>query len=345
MDINSTTNWAAPPSVSAAIQGAASATGTSFEYLLATARAESGLNPQATSTTSTARGLYQIIDQTWLSTLKQSGPSLGYGRYADAIVQTTPGHYEVPDPMMRREIMALRDDPAANAAIAGALTQNNAAQMAERLGRKASDGELYIAHFLGPAGAAKLTDLAGTLPSAAADIVFPSAAEANRPIFYDRQGHARTVAEVYGVLVGRYDGARGSGRAAVGGGAAGAAAASAAYPVAPIAAAVSAGAAAGVDAGADTTASVAPPADPQGPLFERMFNDRGNADSPVVRALWASRPYVAAALTGQPAPLGAVAPGSANPTPSASAGPAAAPGSPRELFQTQATNAAGLFGR
>jgi transglycosylase-like protein with SLT domain len=211
MDISGIFNRPGTQSVSDAIQSAADATGTSFDYMLATAQAESSLNPQAASATSSARGLYQFIDQTWLATLKRSGPVLGYGRYADAIVQNSSGRYDAPDPNMRRDIMALRDDPAANAAMAGALTRDNAAQLAARLGRKASDGELYIAHVLGPAGAAKLTTLAATAPTAAADAAFPSAADANRAIFYDRDGRSRSAAEVYNALIGRYDGARGNG--------------------------------------------------------------------------------------------------------------------------------------
>jgi hypothetical protein len=59
--------FSGPPtrSVNDAIRGAATATGASFEYLLAAAQAESGLNPQAASPTSSARGPYQFIDQTW----------------------------------------------------------------------------------------------------------------------------------------------------------------------------------------------------------------------------------------------------------------------------------------
>src|SRR6185437_8328949 len=63
--------------VAGAIQQAARSTGTSFEYLLTTARIESNLNPQAQAATTSARGLYQFIDQTWLSTMKQAGPALG----------------------------------------------------------------------------------------------------------------------------------------------------------------------------------------------------------------------------------------------------------------------------
>src|ERR1700739_204280 len=107
MDITNISTRPPPQSVTDSIAGAASATGTSFEYLLATARAESGLNPHAVAPTSSARGLYQMIDQTWLATLKRSGASLGYSKYADAIVQTAGGRFEVPDAAMRREIMAL----------------------------------------------------------------------------------------------------------------------------------------------------------------------------------------------------------------------------------------------
>ena len=217
MDISGIFNPPAQQSVSDAIEHAADATGASFDYMLATAQAESNMNPQAASTMSSARGLYQFIEQTWLATLKRSGSALGYGRYADAVVQVAPGRYEVADAAMRREIMALRDDPAANAAMAGALTRDNAAQLAARLGRKPTDGELYIAHVLGSAGAVRLTALVAASPGTAADAVFPAAAEANRAIFYDRQGNSRNVSEVYGALIGRYDGARVSSVAATAG--------------------------------------------------------------------------------------------------------------------------------
>ena len=92
----------ASSAVTGAIQQASQATGTSFNYLLATAQVESGLNPQAGASTSSARGLFQFIETTWLATIKQAGAALGFGRYADAITQTASGNYEVPDPTMRR---------------------------------------------------------------------------------------------------------------------------------------------------------------------------------------------------------------------------------------------------
>src|ERR1700751_2536172 len=112
--------------VTGAIRQASAATGTSFNYLLATAQVESGLNPQAGASTSSARGLFQFIDQTWLGPIKQSGAEHGYGRYPDAIRKSASGHYEVTDPTMRAEILKLRNDPTASAVMAGAFTKANA---------------------------------------------------------------------------------------------------------------------------------------------------------------------------------------------------------------------------
>jgi hypothetical protein len=199
-------NSAVGSTVAGAIRQASAATGTSFNYLLATARVESGLNPQAGASTSSARGLFQFIEQTWLGTIKQSGAELGYGRYAAAISVNSSGHYQVTDPEMRKEILALRNDPTANATMAGAFTRANADSLANKLGRAPSEGELYIAHFLGAGGAAQLISLAANNPNANASQYFPGAAAANSSIFFDRStGAARTLAQVRDVLTARYD--------------------------------------------------------------------------------------------------------------------------------------------
>jgi hypothetical protein len=194
----------AATAVTSAIRNAANATGTSFNYLLATAKIESDLDPSLTMKSSSAAGLFQFIDQTWLGTLKQAGPAFGYGDFANAISRNSSGHYSVDDPEMRREIMKLRNDPSANAVMAGVLTQQNAASLSRRIGRPPTEGELYIAHFFGAGGAGKLIQLAGSSPQANAAEVFPAAAHANRPIFYDRQGNARSLSGVYSELVRRF---------------------------------------------------------------------------------------------------------------------------------------------
>lgn len=200
---------AAGSAVTGAIRQASQATGTSFSYLLATAEVESGLNPHAGASTSSARGLFQFVEQTWLGTIKQAGPGLGYGHYADAISKTASGHYEVEDPALRSQILQLRNNPDVNAVMAGAFTKANANYLAQKLGREPSEGELYIAHFLGAGGAARLISQAASDPNATAATTFANAAQANPSIFYDRKtGAARTVAQVRNVLTARYDVAR-----------------------------------------------------------------------------------------------------------------------------------------
>ena len=69
--------------VEAAIQRASNATGVDFGFLMGAARRESGYNPSAKAKTSSATGLFQFVDQTWLATLKRHGAKYGYARYAE----------------------------------------------------------------------------------------------------------------------------------------------------------------------------------------------------------------------------------------------------------------------
>src|SRR4051794_13329832 len=196
--------------IAGSIKQAASTTGASFEYLLTTAKMESNFNPKAAATTSSARGLFQFIDQTWLGTVKEAGSQLGYGNYADAITKSSSGSYSVRDPSARSAILKLRDDPAASSAMAGVLTQSNSFKLTGKIGRRPTDGELYMAHFMGVGGAAKLIANAEDNPRASGARLFPNAAAANRSIFYERGGRARSVSEVYSVLTSRYAGAASS---------------------------------------------------------------------------------------------------------------------------------------
>ena len=191
--------------VTGAIRDAAKVTGAGFEYLLNTAVRESNLDPAAKAKSSSATGLFQFIDQTWLGTMKQSGAALGYAKYANAITQTSSGRYTVADPAMRQEILALRKDPTANALMAGAFANANAKVLTDRLGRKPTDGELYMAHFLGASGAARFISAAEANPTAKAADLFPRAAQANSAIFYDKQGTAKSLKQVYAGLVSRHD--------------------------------------------------------------------------------------------------------------------------------------------
>jgi hypothetical protein len=190
--------------IAGAIKQASNTSGASFEYLLTTAKMESDFNPTAGASTSSAHGLFQFIDQTWLGTVKEAGAQLGYGNYADAITKSSSGDYSVSDPAARRAILKLRDDPAAASAMAAVLTQSNSFRLTGMIGRRPTDSELYMAHFMGVGGAAKLISNAEDNPQASGARLFPNAAAANRSIFYDRSGRARSISEVYSVLQQRY---------------------------------------------------------------------------------------------------------------------------------------------
>ena len=196
--------------IAGSIKQAASTTGASFEYLLATAKMESNFNPKAAASTSSARGLFQFIDQTWLGTVKEAGAHLGYGQYADAITKNPSGSYSVSDPDARAAIMKLRDDPEAASSMAAVLTQSNSFKLTGKIGRRPTDAELYMAHFMGVGGAGKLIQNAEDNPNASAANMFPNAAAANQSIFYDRSGQARSVSQVYSVLNTRYEAAANS---------------------------------------------------------------------------------------------------------------------------------------
>ena len=169
--------------VRAAVAEAARATGADFDYLLAQAKLESNFDPQARSRSSSATGLYQFIRSTWAGTLRNHGARLGYG---EAAAMAT-------DPARQGEVMALRTDPRASALMAGALAQENRAALMPVLGREPDAAELYLAHFLGASGATRFLSTLQTDPDASAAALMPGPARANRAIFYDRDGAARSV--------------------------------------------------------------------------------------------------------------------------------------------------------
>lgn len=184
--------------VEAAIRRASSATGVDYDFLVKTARRESAFNPAARARTSSAAGLFQFIEQTWLATVKQSGAKHGYGQYADLIHRGNDGRWRV-EGSARNVVLDLRFDPQAASTMAAELTASNAAYLRGRTGREPGAGDLYAAHFLGPAGAGKLMEAMASRPGASAVAMFPEAASANRSIFY-REGRAATVAEVHANL-------------------------------------------------------------------------------------------------------------------------------------------------
>jgi hypothetical protein len=194
-----------PQSLAYVLNNAGDKSGVDFNYLLQTAQRESSLNPTAKAPSSSAVGLFQFLDSTWLQVMKEEGPRLGYQKYADAITTDKEGDYVIRDKKLRAEVLKLREDPQVAADMAAAFTRSNGAYLESKFGRMPSPGELYIAHFLGPQGAEKMFNAGLQDPDQVAARLFPKQAKANPQIFYS-DGHARTVREVYKALVARHDG-------------------------------------------------------------------------------------------------------------------------------------------
>lgn len=190
-------NAVARSSVVSALQKASAATGSDFNYLLKTAVRESGLKATAQASTSSASGLFQFVEQTWLGLVKQYGGKYGLSSYANAITKGSDGRYHVDNEADRESVLALRSDPQTSALMAGEYANQCKSRMEGTLGRPVSNGELYAAHFLGADSAAKLVAMNERCPAAAAAEAFPQAASANKSVFYHGDGSPKSVSEVY----------------------------------------------------------------------------------------------------------------------------------------------------
>lgn len=176
--------------ITGAIQLASASTGVDFGYLYAQAKLESGLNPDAKAATSSARGLYQFTSGTWLDTVRRHGAEYGLGWAADALKAGA-------DPATRAAILDLRRDPQAAAHMAGAFAADNRARLETGLGRAATATDLYMAHFLGSAGALRFLRARDADPQAVAASVAPAAAHANRTVFFAADGKPRSLDAIY----------------------------------------------------------------------------------------------------------------------------------------------------
>lgn len=195
----------AAPYVLNAIKTASAKTGVSFAYMLEKASSESGFDAAAKSVSSTATGLYQFIDKTWLNLVKKYGGQAGLGQYANAIDDN--GH--VANAAVKKQILALRKDPAANAMMAAEYTAENKGYLQQQLGSGTTIGptELGLAHFLGAGGAAQFLKAYQSNPVQQASDLFPKAANANHNIFYDsKTGSARSLAGIYDLFAQKFGG-------------------------------------------------------------------------------------------------------------------------------------------
>ncbi len=188
---------AVDPTVLRSIRQASQATSTDFGLLMAQAARESGFRTDAKSSTSSAAGLFQFVDSTWLDMVHRFGDKYGVGDLAQQISQTSSGKLVVANASIRQKILDLRQDPAISASLAAEYAKQNQTEMEQALGRPLSRGDLYMAHFLGAGGATQFLKALDSKGDTIAAKILPDAAAANPSIFYDASGRAKTVGEIY----------------------------------------------------------------------------------------------------------------------------------------------------
>jgi Transglycosylase SLT domain len=179
---------------------AAQATDTDPILLMAIADKESSFSTAVKAKTSSATGLYQFIESTWLKVVRDFGAKHGLEKEAKAI-NWVDDELVVADAAEKTRILELRRDPYVSALLAAEMLKRDRTRIAKRIGRELTDGETYLAHFLGPDDAERFLQKVEGAPGAAAVKLLPRPARANRSIFYARAGRklkGLSVAEVHG---------------------------------------------------------------------------------------------------------------------------------------------------
>ncbi len=172
----------APQKILSAIEQASQKSGVDFSYLVKQAKAESSFNPNVKSSNSSATGLFQFIDSTWLDMVNKYGDQYGIDTQGKT----------------KQQILDMRQDPESASFMAAAFASENEKFLNATWGGDVGSTELYFAHFLGASGASAFLNARDENPIQNAADIFPRAARANRNVFYDSQtGRARSLEEVY----------------------------------------------------------------------------------------------------------------------------------------------------
>ncbi|MDI9408856.1 MAG: lytic transglycosylase domain-containing protein [Candidatus Pacebacteria bacterium] len=184
------------------IKATAQRQGVNFNYMLATASAESNFDTRARAQTSSAAGLYQFTSGTWLSLVKTYGANHGLGELAEQIDDQG----RVADPQVREKILALRHEPKFAIEFGADFTRENQAYLEKTLERRVGGTELYLAHFLGAKQAGQFLSAVKNSPDMSAADLFPKAATANQSVFYTKAGEAKSVSEILALFTDKIQG-------------------------------------------------------------------------------------------------------------------------------------------
>jgi hypothetical protein len=179
------------------LRQASRSTGVDFAYLVSQAAQESGFRTDAQARTSSARGMFQFIESTWLEMVRDHGGKYGLADQAAKITTGSDGRPRVADAADRQAILALRDDPRVAAAMAAEYARGNQAMLSREFGVEVGKTELYLGHFLGSNGATKFLTALRDRPDMPAADLLPDAAASNSGVFFDSMGRKRSVGDIH----------------------------------------------------------------------------------------------------------------------------------------------------
>ena len=187
------------PVVAAALEAATRSTGTDPVLLRAVAWQESRFSHRASNRQSSARGLMQFTEATWLEVVRDFGARHGLAREAANLsTDARTGAITTKRPRDLRYILNLRFNPRLSAIMAAERLAAERGTLEAMLGRPAGATELYLTHLLGPAGGRRFLGELDKAPGRmAAEVIGADSVAANRGVFFDRgTGRPLSLAEV-----------------------------------------------------------------------------------------------------------------------------------------------------
>jgi hypothetical protein len=180
-------------------------TETDFELLALKAMLESDLGRNTTNPTSTARGVFQYIETTWLSLMARYGERIGHKDYAESIkfdAITKEPYVDRLSRHSRAEILKLRFDTRVSAMIKAYQMKDETPLMEIfKDSKKLSATDHYIAHMMGLGMAKDFYALknqeSDKILTHSGNPLFREAAILNPAFFYDEKGAALTAPQAY----------------------------------------------------------------------------------------------------------------------------------------------------
>lgn len=186
------------PEIESSIRAASQRTGIDFGFLVAQAGIESGFRAGVRAQESSAAGLFQFTNATWLRVMREYGAQHGYGALAKQIKHHANGTVSVADKATERRILDLRRNVPLAAMMAAEYAKENGRRIETALGRPAAPADLHLAHLLGPNGAVRFLRAQESDGEQSAANIVPAAARRNPALFYAHGTHAPiSVAAVY----------------------------------------------------------------------------------------------------------------------------------------------------